>query len=378
MKKVPRIRFKGFTDAWEQRKLGELCNEFRSGEFIKAAKITPSGEYPVYGGNGLRGYTDTYNHDGEFALVGRQGALCGNMQVSCGKAYFTEHAVAVSANTNNETRFLYHLCGTMSLGQYSGQSAQPGLAVSNIVELKTLVPIRAEQTQISTFFSHLDHLITLHQRECDKLIKIKKALLEKMFPREGSDRPEIRFAGFTDAWEQRKLGELLSESRILGSNGLISRKLTVRLRSKGVIAKYDYGSEATRYYIRKSGQFIYGKLDFLNSAFGIIPPELDGYESTLDMPAFDISDELNGKYLLEYVSKESFYLKYGNVANGSRKAKRIHSNDFLDMMIIKPEIDEQAKIAELFTSLDHLITLHQRELKKLQNIKKALLEKMFP
>jgi type I restriction enzyme S subunit len=177
----PEIRFAGFTDAWEQRKLGELCNEFRSGDFIKADDIAPSGDYPVYGGNGFRGYTDTYNHDGDFALIGRQGALCGNMQFSCGKAYFTEHAVAVRANNANETRFLYYLFGTMNLGQYSGQSAQPGLAVGNLIELKNLVPYRAEQTKISALFSDLDHLITLHQRELVKLQNMKKALLEKMF-----------------------------------------------------------------------------------------------------------------------------------------------------------------------------------------------------
>ncbi|RLL35421.1 restriction endonuclease subunit S, partial [Acinetobacter cumulans] len=140
--KCPEVRFKGFTDVWKQFKLGELCSEFRSGEFIKAENIASLGKYPVYGGNGLRGYTDTYNHNGEFALIGRQGALCGNMQFSCGKAFFTEHAVAVKANNSNETSFLYYLCGIMNLGQYSGQSAQPGLAVGNLIEIETLVPYK--------------------------------------------------------------------------------------------------------------------------------------------------------------------------------------------------------------------------------------------
>ncbi|MEG6521525.1 restriction endonuclease subunit S [Desulfotomaculum sp. 1211_IL3151] len=151
--------------AWEQRRLRELCDEFRSGEFIRASDIFLSGDYPVYGGNGLRGYAKVYNHDGEYALIGRQGALCGNVRFSSGKAYFTEHAVAVRANEKNETRFLYHLFETMNLGQYSGQSAQPGLAVGNLTELKALVPIRAEQTRISALFTCLDTLITLHQRE---------------------------------------------------------------------------------------------------------------------------------------------------------------------------------------------------------------------
>ncbi|MCD8224767.1 MAG: restriction endonuclease subunit S, partial [Clostridiales bacterium] len=214
--KKPAIRFAGFDDDWEQRKLGELCSEFRSGEFIKAEDIREVGLYPVYGGNGLRGYTNRYNHDGEYALIGRQGALCGNMRKSTGKAYFTEHAVAVKANNANYTDFLYHRFVTMNLGQYSGQSAQPGLAVSNLIEISTLVPSIDEQRYIAQFLSSLDHLISLHQRKYTKLMNIKKSLLEKMFPQNGSSVPEIRFSGFTDAWEQRKLGELVQFSKGTG------------------------------------------------------------------------------------------------------------------------------------------------------------------
>ena len=123
------------------------------------------GEYPVFGGNGLRGFTNHYNHDGEYALIGRQGALCGNVNYAVGKSYFTEHAVAVKANKANQTRFLYYLFSTMNLGQYSGQSAQPGLAVGNLVELENAVPSKSEQEKIAGFLSSLDHLITLHQRK---------------------------------------------------------------------------------------------------------------------------------------------------------------------------------------------------------------------
>ena len=178
---VPEIRFKGFTDAWEQRKLGALCVEFKSGDFISASDIAENEAYPVYGGNGLRGFTNHYNHDGEYALIGRQGALCGNVNYAVGKSYFTEHAVAVRANKTNQTRFLYYLFSTMNLGQYSGQSAQPGLAVGNLVELENVVPSKPEQEKIASFLSSLDHLITLHQRELEKLQNIKKSMLEKMF-----------------------------------------------------------------------------------------------------------------------------------------------------------------------------------------------------
>ncbi|MDE6873844.1 MAG: restriction endonuclease subunit S, partial [Lachnospiraceae bacterium] len=163
------------------RKLGELCAEFKSVEFIKATEIKETGAFPVYGGNGLRGYADGYNHDGEYALIGRQGALCGNLNYSSGKAYFTEHAITVSANRNNDTKFLFYLLDLMNLGQYSGQSAQPGLAVGKLIELEAMIPRQTEQLRIGDFFWHLDHLITLHQRELERLQNIKKACLEKMF-----------------------------------------------------------------------------------------------------------------------------------------------------------------------------------------------------
>ena len=178
---VPEVRFAGFTDAWEQRKLGELCDVFRSGEFIKASDIYVDGAFPVYGGNGLRGHADRFNYDGNYALIGRQGALCGNMNFSSGKAYFTEHAVAVHANDNNNTRFLFYLLDTMNLGQYSAQSAQPGLAVNKLITLPALCPSKLEQETIAEFLTRIDRLITLHQRKLERLQNIKKACLEKMF-----------------------------------------------------------------------------------------------------------------------------------------------------------------------------------------------------
>lgn len=173
---TPEIRFPGFTGAWEQRKLGDLCVEFRSGEFISASDITETGEYPVFGGNGLRGFTDRFNHDGEYTLIGRQGALCGNVNFAVGKSYFTEHAIAVRADQKNQTRFLYYLFSTMDLGQYSGQSAQPGLAVGNLVELKSTLPDKQEQEKISGFLTALDTLITFHQRELEETKTYKKTL----------------------------------------------------------------------------------------------------------------------------------------------------------------------------------------------------------
>ena len=177
---IPQMREPGYVESWEQRKLRDVAIEFKSGAFLRADEIEENGAYPVYGGNGLRGYTSTYNHDGEFALVGRQGALCGNMNYSAGKAYFTEHAVVVQADENNDTRFIYYLLDTMQLGQYSDQSAQPGLAVNKLINLENVFPDKLEQVRISTYFSSLDHLITLHQQKFDKYAQIKKAMMSEL------------------------------------------------------------------------------------------------------------------------------------------------------------------------------------------------------
>lgn len=178
---IPVIRFKGFSGEWEEIVLANACLNFRSGKFIKAEDIKRVGAYPVYGGNGLRGYTSEYNHEGTYALIGRQGALCGNMNFSNGKAFFTEHAIAVQANEKNDTLFLYYKLGLMNLGQYSGQSAQPGLSVNKLTELEIFSPAKAEQITIGSFFQKLDALINQHQQQIAKLNNIKQACLSKMF-----------------------------------------------------------------------------------------------------------------------------------------------------------------------------------------------------
>ncbi|MEK0244803.1 restriction endonuclease subunit S [Bifidobacterium mongoliense] len=185
---------------------------------------------------------------------------------------------------------------------------------------------------------------------------------------------------FSHAWEQRKVGDYLTESRIAGSNGATARKLTVKLWGKGVVPKQEVysGSTATSYFVRRTGQFMYGKLDFLHQAFGIVPKELNGYESTQDSPAFNLSNDLNPVFFLEYVSRKSFYVYQGTIASGSRKAKRIHTNTFFAMPLVLPSKKEQDRIVDLFISIDNLIALHQRKLSHLRELKRGLLQKMFP
>ena len=136
-------------------------------------------------------------------------------------------------------------------------------------------------------------------------------------------------------------------------------KITVKLWGKGVVAKDDKGSAATQYFIRHAGQFIYSKLDFLNSAFGVIPEELEGYETTADLPAFDCHG-INPYFMFYRAIQQDFYYKNGSIADGSRKAKRIHADTFLEMPIQLPSMEEQNRIVTYLHQLDNLITLHQR------------------
>ena len=338
----------------------------------------------------MRGFTNHYNHDGEYALIGRQGALCGNVNYAVGKSYFTEHAVAVRANKTNQTRFLYYLFSTMNLGQYSGQSAQPGLAVGNLVELENVVPSKPEQEKIASFLSSLDNLITLHQRKYDKLQVLKKAMLEKMFPKNGSSVPEIRFKGFTDAWEQRKLGEVVE--RITRKNENLESTLPLTISAQyGLINQNEFfdkriaSKDVSGYFLVRNGEFAYNKSTSSDAPWGAIK-RLDRYESgvlsTLYI-VFKILDErkTSSDYIVTYYNTDLWHKGIQAIAaEGARNhgLLNVAPADFFETNLTMPkDYAEQQQIGSFFQQLDHLITLHQRELEKLQNIKKSMLEKMF-
>jgi type I restriction enzyme S subunit len=194
--------------------------------------------------------------------------------------------------------------------------------------------------------------------------------------------PKLRFPEFREAegWTKRWLGDFLRESRLPGNKGNVARKITVKLWGKGVFEKNEaiQGSANTQYYRRKAGQFIYSKLDFLNQAFGIIPDSLDQFESTVDLPCFDITPGLNAVFLLEYVKRKEFYVTLGESADGSRKARRIHPDVFLSFPIALPPLPEQQKIADCLSSLDVLIAAQAQKVEALKTHKQGLLQQLFP
>lgn len=238
---------------------------------------------------------------------------------------------------------------------------------SNIV-----LPPVAEQRKIAEILSAQDRIIELKTKLLEEKKRLKKYLCQVLLS------GKRRFSSFSDKWKQNPLSDFLTESRLRGSNGKTAKKLTVKLWGKGVTEKKETlsGSENTAYFRRTKGQFIYSKLDFLNGAFGIIPDELDGYESTIDLPAFDVH-HINTEFLLLCVSDAAFYKRNGAIANGGRKAKRINPNDFLSFCINHPSLSEQTSIVDVFRRVDEVIALCENEIKQEQFKKKALMQQLL-
>jgi len=251
------------------------------------------------------------------------------------------------------------------------------LYASQLSMLKLTLPSLPEQRKIAAFLSAVDQKIQLLQRKKELLEQYKKGVMQKLFSQvirfkdeDGNDYPD---------WEEKKIGDVLKESRIIGQKGDEAIKLTVKLWGKGVYRKLEktLGSSNTQYFIRKSGQLIYSKLDFLNQAFGIIPKELDGFESTTDLPCFDLSPMLEPIFLLERIMQKDFYIKYGETADGSRKARRIHADTFCSFPIDLPCIAEQRKISMFIDLVDSRLKHTNSMLVELRRFKKGLLQQMF-
>lgn len=170
--------------------LGKLCSRLSSGKSISASKVHDSGLYPVYGGNGLRGFTDEFNFDGECAIIGRQGAFCGNVRYFAGKAYMTEHAVVACANEDNNTRFLAYYLSTMNLGRLSGQSAQPGLSVKTLAVQEITIPPLEVQKKIAAILSALDEKIAINRAINDNLQQQVATLFSSLYDRSNT---EVRY-----------------------------------------------------------------------------------------------------------------------------------------------------------------------------------------
>ena len=275
--------------------------------------------------------------------------------------------------------FLTYIKGTKT------ETAVPHLSLNDIESFEIATPSVDEEKKIGAFFESLDHLITLHQRKYDKLQVLKKAMLEKMFPKNGSSVPEIRFKGFTDAWEQRKLGEVVKE--VTRNDPTSEAPIMMITANNGFIEQseryaFDNAGESLKKYILlQKGELAYNhgasKLRPFGSCFALTTEESARIPfvyhcfSAESQNAEFLSIELNGSEVESQLRKI--------VSSGARMdgLLNISFDEYSTVTVLLPDIKEQEHIADFFRNLDHLITLHQRELEKLQNIKKSMLEKMF-
>lgn len=395
---LPKIKFKNFDEKWNRKKLHSIA-PLRGGFAFKSEKFQNTG-IPVVRISNIKfdgtvgGEFEYYSKiipDEKFVLRGRSillamsGATTGKIaMLDSEEEYYQNQRVGYFQNTGEvDYEFLSSVLQTKAftnqLNAVLVAGAQPNISSKEIDSFGFYLPDSTEeQSAIGSLFRTLDDLLSSYKDNLTNYQALKATMLSKMFPKAGQTVPEIRLDGFEGEWEKDTLEPYLTESRISGDTGLTAKKLTVKLWGKGVIKKEEKyaGSLNTQYFIRKGGQFIYSKLDFQNQAFGIIPNELDGYQSTLDLPTFDIQN-IDAKFLLEYVMRREFYEYQGLIANGSRKAKRIHPEDFLVMPVTIPSLEEQRAIGTYFSNLDNLINSYQEKITQLETLKKKLLQDMF-
>ena len=412
--KKPALRFKGFTDPWEQRKLGEIAKE--------VVRNDPASDAPIMmitAGNGFIEQSDRYafNNAGEslkkYILLER-----GELAYNHGASKLRPYGSCFALTTVEKARipFVYHcfsveksnpeflsieLNGANVENQLrkivSSGARMDGLlniAYSEYTEVTVQLPKKEEQDWIAKFFKHLDTLITLHQRKYEKLVNIKKSMLDKMFPQNGASVPEIRFKGFTDPWEQRKLAELTKT--ITTGKSVNSDEGEVSDGDIGVLktscVSYDRFNPSESKPVVKSEQQLVKcavEKDSVIVSRMNTPERVGacGYVST-DFPNLFLPDRL---WKLKFQDTVDTYFVYMMLVSSAYKEKitsmasgtsgsmyNIPKETFLNLQLVIPaKIDEQKQLGRILKKIDSLITLHQRKLEKLQNIKKSCLEKMF-
>ncbi|HFI0835566.1 TPA: restriction endonuclease subunit S [Streptococcus suis] len=399
---VPRLRFPGFTDAWKQRKLGEVAISFDYGLNSAATEYDGENKY-------LR-ITDIDDDSREFnisnltspeinlfgldeyrlsigdILFARTGASVGKSYIYRsvdGKVYFAGFLIRVKIKDTFNPDFVFQNTLTSNYERFisitSMRSGQPGVNAQEYSNYEIMFPTLSEQEAIGSFFSDLDQLITLHQRKLDDVKELKKALLQKMFPKgNGNDFPELRFPEFTDAWKQRKLGEV-------GTVAMCRRIFKEQTSEIGEIPFYKIGTfgETPDAYITRElfeeykKKYSYpNKGDILISASGSIGRTVeysgqDEYFQDSNIVWLQPRKNLDNSFLKQFYS----IVKWSGIEGST--IKRLYNGNILNTEIILPTLPEQEAIGSFFSDLDQLITLHQRQLNHLKLLKKALLQQMF-
>ena len=411
MSKVPEMRFEGFTEPWEQRKLSELAEktygggtpatsneEFWNGDipWIQSSDISDGKLFDIT----PRKYITKEAVSKSATQLVPENSIAIVTRVGVGKLAFMPFSYTTSqdflslSKLNTDPQFtVYALYKKLQseLNAVQGTSIK-GITKNELLAKEIMVPSIEEQKPIGDYFHALDNLITLHQRKYDRLKNLKKAYLQKMFPKEGESVPEMRFEGFTEPWEQRKFGDLAEYKK--GPFGSALKKdifvpksdATVKVYEQQNAINKDWRLERyfiTQEYANKLSGFRVEGGDIIVSCAGTIG---ETYEIPMDAEPGIINQALMKIRVKEsIVNKKMFIILFTNMID---EFTRVHSNgsaiknippfsDLKPMESFVPKKEEQNEIADYFTNLDHLITLHQRKLDRLKHLKQAYLQKMF-
>ena len=386
---IPAIRFKGFSDTWEQRKLGEIGSVSMCRRIFKE-QTSENGEIPFYKIGTFGGEADAfisrelfeeykakyqYPKKGDI-LISASGSI-GRTVVFTGKnEYFQDsNIVWLNHDKHLDNSFLKCFYSIVKWAGIEGSTIKR-LYNDNILNTAITLPSVEEQQKIGAYFENLDNLITLHQRKYDKLTNVKKSMLGKMFPQNGSNVPEIRFKGFTEAWEQRKLSEIATMHARIGWQNL----RTSEFLDNGdymLITGTDFMDGAvnfdTCHYVERERYEQDKHIQIRNGSILITKDGTLGkvaYIQGLTMPAtlnagvfnVEIRDEkeVDNRYLFQYL-KAPFLMDYVDKKATGGTIKHLNQNILVDFPVVLPQKDEQAKIGEYFLGIDNLITLHQCE-----------------
>lgn len=379
-RKVPKLRFRGFSDEWEEKQLKELA-KIGTGKRDTQDRVR-DGKFPFYVRSDTVERINSFGYDGEAILTSGDGVGVGkNFHYVTGKFDYHQRVYSIrDFKAGADSKYIYQYFSAKfykRVIRLSAKNSVDSVRMDMIADMPIPLPSKEEQGKIAGFLTNLDKKISALESKKELIRKYKKSVMQAIFSQKFRFK-DMHGNNYSD-WEEKTLNSVMSESRIKGHKGNNANKLTVKLWGKGVFGKIDKtaGSINTKYYQRKAGQFIYSKLDFLNCAFAIIPDYLEGFESTVDMPAFDIKQGYDGRFLLERVKQAQFYKKLGETADGSRKARRVHADVFLGFKMLIPVYEEQNKIADFLTSLDDKIELTERKLEQAKRFKSSLLQQMF-
>ncbi len=397
-KKKPEIRFKGFMEEWEERVLGNIADTYSGGTptvsnkeyyngnipFIRSGEINSASTELYITEKGLKNSSAKLVNIGDI-LYALYGATSGEVGRSKIDGAINQAILTIRPVDKYESEFITQLLRKQKkeiLNTYL-QGVQGNLSGDIIKKLIINLPFYKEQSQIGTFFQNLDTLITLHQRKYDKLTTVKKAMLEKMFPKDGADVPEIRFKGFTGKWKEWKIGTILTEKKrpIELEDDKLYELVTVKRRNEGVVSRgFHKGKDilVKNYFEISAGDYIISKRQVVHGANGIVPQHLDRAVVSNEYLVAVGNESITTEFWTLISKLPEMHKKFYISSYGVDIEKLFFDvEDWKKRIVVIPSLPEQKKITGFFEELDSLISLHLRELNKLKNIKKSCLEKMF-